>query len=224
MTCGAARLCAFLISCLPLAMGCSQAAGARLYKVPKKIPSDCLVPVEDEIMAWLATVPNGNTVQFAAGGCYGQDGPITLSGRRDLVIDGQGAQFRTVTAGGPTRANWRFNGGANLSVQNMAVWGSNPEGRYRAGFEWQHGFSVEGVQGCLLGTKNRVELRAVRNAQISSNTVTLTPTVECGTRTGALIQDSHTVGISFNVFSGANSVFTADTLSGGITASDNSTS
>ena len=380
MTCRAARLCAFLISCLPLAVGCSQAAGARVYKVPKKIPSDCLVPVEDKIMAWLATVPNGNTVQFAPGGCYGQDGTITLSGRRDLVIDGQGAQFRTITAGGPTRANWRFNGGANLTVENMAVWGSNPEGRYRAGFEWQHGFSVEGVQGMtlsnvqaretwgdgvllyrsahshacgddassarnvsittatlervgrqgvaivdaehvtvesstigpvalasvdietdhdceiarhirisgndfgasgwgvvssvgfggdpqvgdvsvtdntqsvpatgcfapvrilspvepslyrsgytfrgnnLLGTQNGFELRGVRNAQISSNTVTLTPTVDCGTRTGALIQDSDTVSISFNVFSGADSIFTADTLSDGITASDNSTS
>jgi hypothetical protein len=380
MTRSAARLGACLIACLVLTVGCSQAAGARVFKVPKKIPSDCSVPVEDEIMAWLATVPNGNTVQFAPGGCYGQDGTITLSGRRDLVIDGRGAQFRAITAGGPTRANWRFSGGANLSVQNIAVWGSNPEGRYTAGFEWQHGFSVEGVQGMtlsnvqaretwgdgvllyrsayspacgdddssarnvsitgatlarvgrqgvaivdaehvtvqastigpvalasvdietddnceiarhikisgnqfgasgwgvvssvgfggdpqvgdvsvtdntqsvaatgcfapvrilspvepslyrsgytfrgnsLLGTKNGFELRGVRNAELSSNTVTLTPTVGCGTRTGVLLQDSHTVNISFNVFSGANSVFTADTLSDGITASDNSTS
>jgi len=35
--------------------------------------------------------------------------------------------------------------------------------------------------------------------------------------------DSHTVGITSNVFSGANNVFVADTLSTGITASGNTT-
>jgi hypothetical protein len=380
MTCSAARLGACLITCLLLTMGCSQAAGARVYKVPKKIPSDCSVAVEDQIMAWLATVPNGSTAQFAPGRCYGQNATITVSGRRDLVIDGQRSEFRALTDGDSDRANWRFSGGANLSVQNLAVRGKNPDGGYKAGFEWQHGYSVEGVQGMtlsnvqaretwgdgvyldhstyspacgddassarnvlivgatlervgrqgvavvdaehvtvqgstigpvalasvdietddnceiardiditgnqfgasgwgvvssvgyggdpqvgdlsitdnthsvaatgcfapvrilspvepslyrsgytfrgnrLLGTKNGFELRGVRNAEVSSNTVTLTPTVGCGTRTGVLLQDSHSVSISFNVFSGANSVFSADTLSDGITASDNSTS
>jgi len=32
----------------------------------------------------------------------------------------------------------------------MAVRGSNPDGVYQAGFEWQHGYSVEGVQGMTL--------------------------------------------------------------------------
>ena len=32
----------------------------------------------------------------------------------------------------------------------MAVRGSNPTGGYQAGFEWQHGYSVEGVQGMTL--------------------------------------------------------------------------
>jgi hypothetical protein len=36
--------------------------------------------------------------------------------------------------------------------------------------------------------------------------------------------DSHTVGITANLFSGANNVFVADSLSTGITASGNSTS
>jgi hypothetical protein len=87
---------------------------------------------------------------------------------------------------------------------------------------YRTGYTFRG--NSLLGTKNGFELRGVRKAEVSSNTVRLTPTVGCGTRTGVLLQDSHTVSISFNVFSGANSVFTADTLSDGITASDNSTS
>ena len=32
----------------------------------------------------------------------------------------------------------------------MAVRGTNPQGGYQAGFEWQHGYSVEGVQGMTL--------------------------------------------------------------------------
>src|SRR2546423_9690906 len=101
-----------------------------VYKVPGSIKSDCSVAVENKLMAWLATVPDGSTVQFAAGRCYGQDGTITLTGRKGLVIDGQGAEFRALTPGGSHRANWRFVNGSNLTVQNMAVRGANPQGLY----------------------------------------------------------------------------------------------
>ena len=101
-------------------------------------------------MAWLATVPDGSTVQFGAGRCYGQDGTITLTDRKGLVIDGQGSEFRALTPGGSHRANWRFVGGSDLTVRNMAVRGSNPDGLYDPAIEWQHGYSVEGVQGMTL--------------------------------------------------------------------------
>ena len=148
MTRSAARC---LIICLLLTIQSVQAADAAVYDVPADIPGDsCAVPVDDEITAWLATVPDGNTARFAPGRCYGQDGTIEVSGRTDLVIDGQGSEFRALTAGDSHRANWRFTGGANLTVQNMAVRGTNPDGVYAQGFEWQHGFSVEGVQGIAL--------------------------------------------------------------------------
>ena len=72
---------------------------ATVYKVPKKIQSDCSVAVDAKISAWLATVPNNSTVQFESGRCYGQDGTITLSGRIGLVVDGQGSEFRALTPG-----------------------------------------------------------------------------------------------------------------------------
>ena len=123
---------------------------ATVYPVPSKIKSDCSVAVDAKISAWLATVPNNSTVQFASGRCYGQDGTITLSGRTGLIIDGKGSEFRALTPGDSHRANWRFSGGANLDLRNMAVRGTNPQGGYQAGFEWQHGYSVEGVQGMTL--------------------------------------------------------------------------
>ncbi|HET8820226.1 MAG TPA: right-handed parallel beta-helix repeat-containing protein [Thermoleophilaceae bacterium] len=127
-----------------------QPAAAAVYKVPPKIKSNCSAPVERQITDWLRTVPNGSTVQFGAGRCYAQDGPITLSGRSGLVIEGQGSEFRAVTPGTSHRANWRFVGGADLTVQNMAVRGSNPQGTYDPSIEWQHGYSIEGVQGMTL--------------------------------------------------------------------------
>jgi Bacterial Ig-like domain len=135
---------------LLLSLASAQAASAAVYQVPENIPDDCSVAVESQIMSWLATVPDGNTARFSTGACYGQDGTIALNGRSDLVLDGQGSEFRALTPGDSHRANWRFTGGANLRVENMAARGANPQGGYQAGFEWQHGFSVEGVQGMTL--------------------------------------------------------------------------
>src|SRR5262245_4240941 len=150
MRVSAARLAACTITCLSLSLASAQAAGAAVYDVPAQIADDCSAAVDQQVMAWLATVPDGNTARFGPGRCYGQDGTISLTGRSDLAIDGRGSEFRALTAGGSHRANWRFVGGANLSVQDLAVRGSNPEGGYQAGFEWQHGFSVEGVQTMTL--------------------------------------------------------------------------
>jgi hypothetical protein len=141
-----------LVAGLLLALAGAQAAAAKppqrptVYTPPSKIKSDCSVPVDSQINAWLATVPDNATVQFGAGRCYGQAGTITLNGRAGLVIDGQGAEFRALTLGDSHRANWRFVGGGKLTVRNLAVRGSNPTGAYDATIEWQHGFSVEGVQ------------------------------------------------------------------------------
>jgi hypothetical protein len=364
-------------------LSASKAPGPTVYKVPGSIKSDCSAPVENKIMAWLATVPDGSTAQFGAGRCYGQDGTITLTDRSNLVIDGQGSEFRALTPGGDHRDNWRFVRGRNLTVRSMAVRGSDPQGVYDHAVEWQHGYSVEGVQGMTLsnvqaretwgdgidiwrgspshacgddatsarnvvisgarlerigrqgvavvdgeqvtlqdsavgpvawanvdvetddscelarhitiarnsfGTNgwgvivnggfgadpqvgdlsvtdnfqtaptvdtgiltpdpcrapvrilspdavyrsaytfsgnrfltpnNAFVLRRARNVQVSSNTVTFTATPGCDSRAGVRLTDSHTVGITNNVFTGANSVYTADGLSTDITATGN---
>jgi hypothetical protein len=376
----AIRRISWPIAALLLALAFCQPSAAAVYRVPSKIKANCSTPVEGKIMAWLATVPDGSTVQFGAGRCYGQDGTITLSGRSGLVIDGQGSEFRALTAGGSHRANWRLVNGSNLTLRNMAVRGSNPQGGYDPNIEWQHGYSIEGVQkmtlsnvqaretwgdgvyvwrggyspacgddassardvvldhavlerngrqgvaivdaervtvqdstigpvawwgvdietddNCdiarhinilrnqfgatrygvigsvgfggdpqvgdvtavgntqtvqaglpgecwapvwilspdtmyrtgytfsdnrFLARRNAFEFRRVRNIDVSSNSVTLTPTTGCGKRAGVLLVDSHTVGIASNSFSGANNVFVADSLSTGITSTGNTT-
>src|SRR6201999_1566765 len=105
---------AWLLAAFALCAGAAPAVAdppAPVYTVPSTIASDCSAPVEGELMDWLATVPDGSTVQFASNGCYGQDGTITVSGRHALTLDGNGSEFRTLTPGARDRANWRFVGG-----------------------------------------------------------------------------------------------------------------
>jgi hypothetical protein len=369
-----------LAVCQPALAAKAPTGTPGVYKVPASIRDNCSVAVEDKIMAWLATVPDGSTVLFGPGRCYGQDGTITLAGRSGLVIDARGSEFRAITPGSSHRANWRLTAGGNLTFRNMAVRGSNPTGTYDPAVEWQHGFSVEGVQGLTLSNvqvrdtwgdgvmlwhgasspacgddvssarnilitgalieragrqgvavvdaeyvtvqdstigpvawwavdletddnceiarhinilrntigatrygaigsvgfggdpqvgdvtvadntqtveaglpgecwapvwilspdalyrngyvfrgnrflarRNAFEFRRIRNIDVSSNNVTLTPTTGCGTRAGVLLVDSHTVNIASNAFTGANSVFKADSLSTGITSASNTT-
>lgn len=136
----------------------SHAPKPSVYTVPKWINSACSAPVENQIMSWLATVPDGSTVVFGRSACYGQDGTISLANRANLTIDGNGSEFRALTLGDSHRANWRFVGGRKLTVRNLAVRGSNPNGSYDHAVEWQHGFSIEGVQGMSL---SNVQVRQV---------------------------------------------------------------
>ena len=125
------------------------------FMVPDSIPADCSRPVENEIMAWLATVPNGATARFEHNGCYGQDETIELEDRIDLTIDGNGSSFKALTTGSPNRDNWRIEGGRNITLRNMTVCGSNPhagisEKAYDGKVEWQHGFRFAGTNGGTL--------------------------------------------------------------------------
>jgi hypothetical protein len=125
------------------------------FIVPDSIPADCSRPVENEIMAWLRTVPDGATARFQHNGCYGQDETIELEDRVDLTIDGNGASFKALTRGSPNRDNWRIEGGRNITLKNMTVCGSNPHAgiddlAWDTTVEWQHGFRFAGTQGGTL--------------------------------------------------------------------------
>ena len=157
MTMRRVALLAALACCVPATAAAKPPPRPAVYKVPPTIKANCSTPVDAQINAWLATVPDNSTVQFGAGRCYGQDGTITLTGRNGLVIDGQGSEFRALTPGASHRANWRVVNGANLTVQNLVVRGSDPQGAYDPAVEWQHGFSVEGVQTMTLSNVQALE-------------------------------------------------------------------
>jgi len=131
---------------------------SNVYTVPASIPSNCSVAVEQQLMSFFATVPDGSTILFPANGCYGQDGTITLTDRSSLDINGNGSTFKALTTGVSNRSNWRIEGGSNIKLEHMTVWGADPVAdtsgaAYNTNYEWQHGFAFDGTQGGIL---NRV--------------------------------------------------------------------
>ena len=143
---------------LSVALACCASAAAAaakpdprptVYRVPSSIKSNCSAPADAKLSAWLATVPDGSTVAV-------RRRTLLLPGRHDHAERPQrachrraGSEFRALTPGDSHRANWRFVNGSNVT-QNLAVRGTDPQGTYDPAVEWQHGFSIEGVQGMTL--------------------------------------------------------------------------
>jgi hypothetical protein len=73
-----------------------------------------------------------------------------------------------------------------------------------------------------MARRNAFEFRRLSDVDVSSNSVTFDASSGCGSRAGVLLVDSHTVGITGNLFSGANTIFVADGLSTDITSGGNS--
>ena len=141
----------------------TSGAAVVVNDAPASIASDCSHDVTDELMAWIASVPDNSTLRFAADGCYRVDGTIVVSQRAGLTFEGNHATFRQVTDGSEivnpkyirTRNVWTFGRSTNLVVRNLTTVGANPHaGRgelaYRAKFEAQHAYLIQGVKGMLM--------------------------------------------------------------------------
>lgn len=137
-----------------------HAGSAGAIALPAGIPADCSRPVDADINKFIAGVPDGSIIEFAPGGCYAQDGQLEVNDRRNLTLQGNGASFRAVTprSDGSRRANWAVQGGGNVVLRNMTVYGVYPEGEfdralasgswpYERRMDLQQGYLFGGVQG-----------------------------------------------------------------------------
>ncbi|MGZ4734746.1 MAG: right-handed parallel beta-helix repeat-containing protein [Acidimicrobiia bacterium] len=137
-------------------------ATAAVATVPASIPSDCSRDVSAELVAWIASVPDGSTLQFTPQGCYRVDRTLTIRNRHQLTFEGNGATFRAFTSGrelppseARTRSMFSFWQGSNITVRNTIVRGANPnagvgDNAYVAALEAQTAYVVGGVQNMVL--------------------------------------------------------------------------
>lgn len=131
------------------------AQDAPTAPAPPDIASDCSVDVTDALTGWIASVPDGSTLELAPAGCYRIDSTVSVSNRSNLVIDGNGATMRATTEGDQERRHLRLFGGRDLVVRDLTVRGALPNTRigpddYRTDREFQHGIDLRGVQGVTL--------------------------------------------------------------------------
>jgi hypothetical protein len=126
-----------------------------VYPVPRGTVSDCSADVTQGLHAWIASVPDGSTLEFGKDACYRIDGGMIITDRNDLTFEGNGSTFRVFTEGHGQRANWTIRGGSNIVFRDMIARGANgyagavPEA-YVKKLEWQHGYRLRGVQGAVL--------------------------------------------------------------------------
>jgi hypothetical protein len=94
--------------------------------VPNTITSDCSKPVDAELNAWLATVPDGSVVNFQPGACYAQEDRLTLKGRTNLTIDGHGATFKSSAPNDNSKLvpNWFVLRSRGIAIKNMTIVGN----------------------------------------------------------------------------------------------------
>ncbi|MDQ3897543.1 MAG: hypothetical protein M3326_09945 [Actinomycetota bacterium] len=97
-----------------------------IRNVPEGIVSDCSKPVDAELNAWLATVPDGAIVNFRAGACYAQQARLVLDNRADLLIDGAGATFKSSAPNDNSKLvpNWFLLRSDRIVIRDMTIVGN----------------------------------------------------------------------------------------------------
>lgn len=134
--------------------------GPVVRTVPASIASDCSKPVDGDLTRFFATVPDGATIRFAPGGCYGIDDSLWVTDRHGLTFDGAGATFKVLGTTRNTtyyRSDWRIRRGSGLTFRDMEVVGACAPNQCRNGSPppeldgyGQHGFNVESAADVTL--------------------------------------------------------------------------
>ena len=89
---------------------------------------------QEQITAAIAACPDGTTVRFPPERTYYQTDEISVVGRSDLVIDGNGSTFISTAPNDTSasiydaRPNWQIVEGTGVSVRNMTIRGNLPQG------------------------------------------------------------------------------------------------
>ena len=124
---GLAVLVAVIAAAAIVAYLLTRPPSRRVVDLPGSIAADCSRPVDVQLNAWLASVPDGSTARFAKGGCYRQADSLWLRDRHDVVVDGNGATFAFDMTSNLTqyyRSNWRVLRGAGVTLRNMTIRGA----------------------------------------------------------------------------------------------------
>jgi len=97
-------------------------------KVPASIDATGATDVGSALQRFVAGVPDGSTIVFPAGATYRVGRGLYLSGRRDLVLRGNGATIRTTGPGDMiVSSTIVITGSQRITVRDLVLVGSNAQ-------------------------------------------------------------------------------------------------
>jgi len=139
------------------------ARGAKVYRPPTGIAGNCSRDATRALVGWIASLPHNSVVSFRRGGCYRIEGTLTLTHRRGLEIEGNGATFRSLDPPADHRALWRIVDSTGVSLHHMAIVGSYKEGgTFTASLQHAHAVDIDG---------SNVDIDGVRMTDIAGDCV-----------------------------------------------------
>ena len=132
-------------------------------KVPASIDATGSTDVAAQLQSFIDGAPNGSTIVFRAGGTYRLDSALRLRGKRNVTLEGNGAQLRIEGTTGRSGSSGIIveNYSENATIRNLTLVGNNQEAGTSAACcsrEGQHGIAVFGSTNTLI---EDVEIRRV---------------------------------------------------------------
>jgi hypothetical protein len=146
-----------LAAVLTVSGGCvsvTTQSGEKPRVVPTSIDATGGRDVTAELNNFIASVPNKSKIVFQPNGRYRIEDRVTVRGKSDLEIDGNGATLFATTLGYKTRYHFRVESSQRIYVHDLNVRGPNTAGGFDGDFsldrEHQHAFDVRSSQGVVL--------------------------------------------------------------------------
>jgi hypothetical protein len=119
--------------------------------IPNSIDATGATDASAKLLAFIASVPDGSTIVFSAGGTYRLNHGLVLTNRRNLVFEGNGATLKAMGSGSVvTDSPFALDDGDNgITIRDFNLVGDNPDSGsaiYHSGAENQMGIALYGAK------------------------------------------------------------------------------
>lgn len=136
---------------LLLAPAPRSGADTSVRVVPGTIDATGASDVTTALNRFFAEVPDGHVIELSPGATYRVEGTLYLRDRRDVVLDGNGAQIFATTDGARDRSHLSVEGGSGIVIRDLVVKGAHPSGgtepeAWRTDKAFQHGVRILGAK------------------------------------------------------------------------------
>lgn len=129
-------------------------SGLTAVSVPKDIDSSGATDVTSQLRKFFAQVPDHSLVEFPANGRFRVEDVVSVGGKHQFTLDGNGSTLFETTPGYRERSLLRVNGGSDVTIRDFHLVGAHPDGgidgTYVKSLEAQHGIELLGTQRALI--------------------------------------------------------------------------